>query len=108
MKLFSRNIFFILLVLVIVLYAVLLLLSKPVLTQDDVVLNNSVAESSPPQSPSQDAGITYSYCDELYPQGAPELCTMEYLPVCANDGKTYGNGCMACGANVVFFVDGEC
>ncbi len=43
----------------------------------------------------------------------PEVCTMDYRPVCANlaDGsnKTYSNGCGACSdANVNSWVEGEC
>jgi len=28
----------------------------------------------------------------------PEICTLEYMPVCGNDDVTYGNGCNACGS----------
>lgn len=43
----------------------------------------------------------------------PELCTMNYLPVCAQlkDGsfKTYANGCSSCtDPEVVGYRDGEC
>ena len=43
----------------------------------------------------------------------PEVCTMDYRPVCGNlaDGsvKTYSNGCGACSdANVSSWVEGEC
>ena len=43
----------------------------------------------------------------------PEVCTMDYRPVCGNLAgggvKTYSNGCGACSdANVTSWVEGEC
>ncbi|GJL95868.1 MAG: hypothetical protein DHS20C05_22730 [Hyphococcus sp.] len=38
----------------------------------------------------------------------PELCTMQYEPVCGCDGKTYGNACSAAGKGVSVAYDGEC
>lgn len=43
----------------------------------------------------------------------PEICTMDYRPVCAklNDGsfKTYANGCNACSdPNVISYINKAC
>jgi hypothetical protein len=43
----------------------------------------------------------------------PQICTMEYIPVCADlsDGtrRTYASGCVACSdANVVNYRPGQC
>jgi hypothetical protein len=43
----------------------------------------------------------------------PQICTMEYLPVCATmtdaSVNTYASGCSACSdAQVVSWVEGEC
>lgn len=40
---------------------------------------------------------------------ATEACTMEYLPVCGDNGITYGNDCSACaGNNITLWTHGEC
>jgi ribonuclease Z len=38
----------------------------------------------------------------------PEVCTMQWDPVCGVDGKTYGNMCMLEAANSQFAYFGEC
>jgi hypothetical protein len=38
----------------------------------------------------------------------PEMCTMQYAPVCGCDGKTHGNDCVAAGQGVSVRINGEC
>ncbi len=44
-----------------------------------------------------------NYCTDR-----PKACTLQYDPVCGNNGITYGNSCGACGAGVDYWVQGEC
>lgn len=47
------------------------------------------------------------YCTEE--EKSAEVCTMEYNPVCGDNGKTYGNACSACSSGEIeFYVQGEC
>jgi putative hemolysin len=39
---------------------------------------------------------------------ANKACTLDYTPVCGNEGVTYGNGCGACAAGVTLWTPGEC
>jgi len=40
---------------------------------------------------------------------AQQACTMEYMPVCGDDGVTYGNKCSACASKKIdSYMPGEC
>lgn len=42
-------------------------------------------------------------------QKAAEACTLEYMPVCGDDGVTYGNKCAACASKKInTYTPGEC
>jgi len=36
------------------------------------------------------------------------VCTMQYMPVCGCDDKTYGNACVASVAGVLTWTEGAC
>jgi hypothetical protein len=38
-----------------------------------------------------------------------EICTMEYVPVCGDNGETYSNACVACSSGeITSYEEGEC
>jgi len=42
------------------------------------------------------------------PQPEPIACTLEFVPVCGEDGETYGNACQAGANNIRIVHEGEC
>lgn len=54
-------------------------------------------------------GVCYPADATRCAQPRPEICTLDYTPVCGSDGQTYGNGCGACASpDVLWHVPGEC
>ncbi|MBU0727051.1 hypothetical protein KKA95_00015 [Patescibacteria group bacterium] len=55
---------------------------------------------------SEEGAVQEECTDE---QKAAEICTMDYTPVCGDDGVTYGNACTGCASgNIDTYVLGEC
>ncbi len=76
------------------------------------VISYTVGECAPAAPPMPPAGGTKLQATDCT-DPRPEICTMDYTPVCAQrgDGTTYtaGNACSACGDKTVLsHVPGEC
>ncbi|MBW2971385.1 hypothetical protein KY320_04460 [Candidatus Woesearchaeota archaeon] len=55
----------------------------------------------------EDTVIDIYTCTEE--EKAAQICTMEYMPVCGDNGVTYGNKCSACaGGEIDSYTIGEC
>jgi hypothetical protein len=71
------------------------------------MLSCTMVSRQKPESKIVDPGLT------ICPEIRPEVCTMDYQPVCAqlrdSGFKPYSNGCTACSdQNVTAYSDGAC
>jgi hypothetical protein len=80
-------------------------------------LSRTTVETSPTTKSNkcEDEGYFCSFPEGICGDGGegkcipkPEMCTMDYTPVCGCDGVTYGNSCSAASTGVSVNFQGEC
>lgn len=80
--------------------------------EECVAAGNPVMESYPRQCKAGKNSFTEIISNKhtcTPEEKATQICTMEYIPVCGDNGKTYGNGCSACSSNEInSYIKGEC
>lgn len=56
----------------------------------------------------KDDDVNVTNADCLTEPTPDVVCTMQYMPVCGCDDKTYGNACVASVAGVLTWTEGAC
>lgn len=74
---------------------------------------NGQSKSGPAKSPAEavseagPVGVELA-CVDPARVDRERMCTMDYLPVCGCDGKTYSNACVASASGVLKWEPGAC